>query len=70
MHCGVMIKQNYYLHFLHHLHLSISQKAYYVNIYQKDPVATGSAIQFALAYGDQRGSGSLNNGGGTVRRCS
>lgn len=46
--------------------LSVSQKAYYVNIYQKDPAATGSAIQFALAYGDQRGSGSLNNGGGTL----
>ncbi len=46
--------------------LSVSQKAYYVNAYQKDPAATGSAIQFALAYGDQRGSGSLNNGGGQL----
>ena len=46
--------------------LSVSQKAYYVNVYQKDPEATGSAIQFALAYGDQRGSGSLNNGGGQL----
>ena len=46
--------------------LSVSQKAYYVNIYQKDPVATGSAIQFAIAYGNQLGSGSLNNGGGTL----
>ena len=46
--------------------LSVSQKAYYVNIYQKDPAATGSAIQFAIAYGNQLGSGSLNNGGGTL----
>ena len=46
--------------------LTNTQKAYYVNIYQKAPAATGSAIQFALAYGDQRGSGSLNNGGGTL----
>ena len=46
--------------------LTDSQKAYYVNIHQKDPTATGSAVQFAIAYGDQRGSGSLNNGGGTA----
>ena len=46
--------------------LTDAQKAYYVNIHQKDPAATGSAVQFAIAYGNQLGSGSLNNGGGTL----
>ena len=46
--------------------LTDSQKSYYVNIHQKDPAATGSAVQFAIAYGNQNGSGSLNNGGGTA----
>lgn len=46
--------------------LTDTQKEYYVNVYQKDPAATGSAIQFAVAYGNQLGSGSLNNGGGTL----
>ena len=46
--------------------LTNAQKAYYVNVHQKDPAATGSAVQFAIAYGNQNGSGSLNNGGGTA----
>lgn len=46
--------------------LTDAQKAYYVNVHQKDPAATGSAVQFAIAYGNQLGSGSLNNGGGTL----
>ena len=46
--------------------LTNAQKAYYVNVHQKDPAATGSAVQFAIAYGNQKGSGSLNNGGGTA----
>ena len=46
--------------------LTDAQKSYYVNIHQKDPAETGSAVQFAIAYGNQNGSGSLNNGGGTV----
>ena len=46
--------------------LTSAQKSYYVNVQQKDPAATGSAVQFAIAYGNQKGSGSLNNGGGTA----
>ena len=45
--------------------LTNAQKEYYVNVSQKAPSDTGSAVQFAVAFGDQRGSGSLNNGGGT-----
>ena len=37
---------------------SISQGAFYLNVYQLPYNATGSAIQFAIAYGDQQGSGS------------
>jgi len=46
--------------------LTNAQKEYYVNVSQKAPNDTGSAVQFAIAFGDQRGSGSLNNGGGTL----
>lgn len=33
---------------------------YYYNIYNADPTADGSAIQFAIAYGHQGGSGSIS----------
>jgi hypothetical protein len=46
--------------------LTTAQQEYYVNVSQKAPSDTGSAVQFALAFGDNRGSGSLNNGGGTA----
>jgi len=38
--------------------LTTTQKRYYVNVYQKDYLETGSAVQFALAYGNSNGSGS------------
>ena len=37
---------------------SINQGAFYLNVYQLPYTATGSAVQFASAYGDQQGSGS------------
>lgn len=37
---------------------SINQGAFYLNVYQLPYTATGSAVQFAIAYGDQQGSGS------------
>jgi len=33
---------------------------YYYNVYNADPTADGSAIQFAIAYGHQGGSGSIS----------
>ena len=42
--------------------MSSGQSPYYVNVMQKEPAATGSAIQFALAYGHALGSGSSTNG--------
>jgi endoglucanase Acf2 len=33
---------------------------YYYNIYQNGSTVSGSAVQFALAYGNKDGSGSLN----------
>ena len=39
-------------------HLTTSQRRYYENVYQKNPADTGSAIQFAVAYGNKLGSGS------------
>ena len=42
--------------------LTSAQTAYYVNVYQKDPTDTGSAIQYALAYGNSLGSGSSTDG--------
>jgi len=35
-----------------------SQRRYYINVYQKNPGLTGSAVQFACAYGNAVGSGS------------
>jgi len=42
---------------------TVSQKRYYVDIFDGNPSVTGSAVQFALAYGNALGSGSstLNN---------
>ena len=37
---------------------AINQGAFYLNVYQLPYGATGSAVQFAIAYGDQQGSGS------------
>ena len=34
-----------------------SQRRYYVDVFQKDPAATGSAVQFSAAYGNANGSG-------------
>ena len=42
--------------------LTDAQKAYYVNVYQKAPSDTGSAVQYALAYGNSLGSGSSTAG--------
>ena len=39
-----------------------SQRRYYVNVYQKSTSLTGSAVQFALAYGNALGYGSSNLG--------
>jgi len=41
-----------------------SQRQYYVDTYQKDPAATGSAVQFSVAYGNALGSGSDSAGVG------
>jgi hypothetical protein len=41
---------------------TISQKRYYVDTFDGDPSVTGSAVQFALAYGNALGSGSSNLG--------
>jgi hypothetical protein len=37
-----------------------SQRRYYVDVYQKSPQETGSAVQFACAFGHVLGSGSSN----------
>jgi hypothetical protein len=42
--------------------LTDAQTAYYVNVYQKNPLDTGSSIQYAIAYGNSLGSGSSTNG--------
>ena len=39
-----------------------SQRRYYVDTFQKDPAATGSAVQFSVAYGNANGSGSQSAG--------
>ena len=39
-----------------------SQRRYYVDTFQKDPAATGSAVQFSAAYGNANGSGSQSAG--------
>ena len=41
---------------------TVSQTRHYVEVYQKDISQTGSAVQFALAYGNINGSGSSNLG--------
>ena len=41
---------------------SLSQRRYYVDIYQDTPAADGAAVQFSLAYGNAVGSGSSNLG--------
>jgi hypothetical protein len=41
---------------------TISQRRYYVDTYQKTPAATGSAVQFSLAFGHALGSGSDSQG--------
>lgn len=37
---------------------SINQGAFYLNVYQTQSTANGAAVQFAIAYGNQYGSGS------------
>lgn len=39
-----------------------TQRRYYVDVYQSIPTATGSAVQFSLAYGHALGSGSSAQG--------
>ncbi len=39
-----------------------TQRSYYVDVSQKDPAATGSAVQFSLAFGHALGSGSDSQG--------
>jgi len=39
-----------------------TQRRYYVDVYQSNPAATGSAVQFSLAYGHALGSGSSAQG--------
>jgi hypothetical protein len=39
-----------------------SQRRYYLDVYQKNPLATGAAVQFAVAYGHAAGSGSDSQG--------
>ena len=39
-----------------------TQRTYYVDVLQKDPAATGSAVQFSLAFGHALGSGSDSQG--------
>lgn len=39
-----------------------AQRAYYVDVLQKTPAATGSAVQFSLAFGHALGSGSDSQG--------
>ena len=41
---------------------TLDQVRHYVDIYQKLPTSTGSAVQYALAYGHALGSGSSNLG--------
>jgi hypothetical protein len=41
---------------------TVSQKRYYVDIFDGNPSVTGSAVQFSLAYGNALGSGSSNLG--------
>jgi hypothetical protein len=41
-----------------------AQRRYYVDVFQKDPAATGSAVQYSLAYGNALGSGSDSVGTG------
>jgi hypothetical protein len=41
---------------------TLDQIRHYVDVYQKDPSATGSAVQYALAYGNALGSGSSELG--------
>ena len=38
---------------------AITQNAFYLNVYQAPVGSTSASIQFAIAYGDQQGSGSL-----------
>ena len=38
---------------------SITQNAFYLNVFNAPPGSTSASIQFAIAYGDQQGSGSL-----------
>jgi hypothetical protein len=39
-----------------------SQRRYYVDVYQKDPAQTGSAVQYSVAYGNATGLGSDSQG--------
>lgn len=43
---------------------SATSGQYYYNVYDADPTSTGAAVQFAVAYGNRKGSGSvlLNSG--------
>ena len=41
---------------------TVAQKQYYVDVYQKNPAATGSSVQFSIAYGHALGSGSESSG--------
>jgi len=38
---------------------SITQNAFYLNVFNAPPGSTSASVQFAIAYGDQVGSGSL-----------
>jgi hypothetical protein len=41
---------------------TVSQRRYYVDVYQENPANEGSAVQFSLAYGHALGSGSDSQG--------
>jgi hypothetical protein len=41
---------------------TVSQRRYYVDVYQEEPSNEGSAVQFSLAYGHALGSGSDSQG--------
>lgn len=38
---------------------AITQNAFYLNVFNAPPGSTSASVQFAIAYGDQQGSGSL-----------
>ena len=50
---------------IHTSSLSETNKRYYFNVTQKHPTGSGATVQFSVAYGDYRGSGSNQYGDST-----